>query len=403
MDDGSGFVKVQDLKEQKALSDPFTFFNGDRVETAADWHKRAEEIRELYQYYMYGIWPDTRGETVSYSINGNEMMITIDKDGQKVNFPVMVHVPNPEKTPVPEGGYPVLIAFGWLAQIEYANDRGYAVITLNTEHIAADNWSRAGVFYELYPYGNRWTEKTGALMAWAWGVSKVLDSLEVGAGSELKINPAYSIVTGVSRWGKAAAVAGAFDERIKVTVPACSGAGGMACFRYESQGKVYDYSSLGISEPYKMSANEPLSSLQSSGERHWFNDTFLEFKEVTYLPFDQHLLGALCADENRYLFITGSYLYEDWTNPPGMWVTYLAAKEVFDFLGIGDHIAIRLHKKDHAVTDEDMVYLLDFCDHHFYGKEVTSNLTDLTKSLYLEPANYDPFFDNYLKKKNENN
>lgn len=49
------------------------------------------------------------------------------------------------------------------------------------------------------------------------------------------------------------------------------------------------------------------------------------------------------------------------------------------------------------VTDEDMIYLLDFCDHHFYGKDVESDLTALTKSLYLEPANYDPFFDRYLK------
>lgn len=396
-DGGDEFVKVQDLPKNDSLPDPFTFWGGERVETLADWQRRAEEIRRLYQYYMYGVMPDPAVETVGYRIDNNQMTITVEKDGRKASFPAMIQLPDREKTAMPEGGYPVIFVFGWLPQAAYANERGYAVITLNPQYVAADSLPRTGAFYELYPYGNIWTEQTGVLMAWAWGISKIIDALEAGAGMDLSINPVYSLVTGVSRWGKAAAVAGAFDRRIKVTVPACSGAGGMASFRYTSEGKVYDYSSLGVMEPYTMTANEPLSSLQSSAERHWFNDNFLQFKEAGYLPFDQHLLAALCADEGRYLFITGSYLHEDWTNPPGMWVTYLAAREVFDFLGIRDHIAIYLHKEGHMITDEDLVYLLDYCDHHFYGKDVESDLSALTKSLYLEPQNYDPFFDAYLK------
>ncbi len=78
-------------------------------------------------------------------------------------------------------------------------------------------------------------------------------------------------------------------------------------------------------------------------------------------------------------------------------MTYLEAKEVLDYLDLGDHIAILLHKEGHMVTDEDMKYLLDYCDYHFYGKDVDSDLSALTKSLYLEAANYDPFFDRYLK------
>jgi hypothetical protein len=234
-------------------------------------------------------------------------------------------------------------------------------------------------------------------MAWAWGVSKILDALEIGAALELNINPENNIMTGVSRWGKAAAVAGAFDKRIKVTAPSCSGSGGIASFRYKSEGKTYDYTSIGITDPYKMTTNEPLGSLQSPAERHWFNDNFLNFKDINCLPFDQHLLAALCAEKDRYLFITASYLYEDWTNPPGMWATYLAAKEVFDYLGISDNIAVHIHKQGHMVTDEDMVYLLDYCDYHFYGRKVESDLSDLHKSLYLEPANYNTFFDTFLK------
>ena len=396
LDDGSGFIKVEQLEENPELTDPYTFFNGDKVVTKADWTKRSEELSDLYLYYMYGALPDTSDEKVTYDIVDNILNITVEKKDKKVTFPVPFSLPDKSKAPTKEGGYPVLIAYLWLTQTEYANNKGYAVMTLDTSIIAADNTSRTGAFYDLYPYGDIWQEQTGVLLAWSWGISKILDVLEAGAGAELGINPEYNIVTGVSRWGKAAAVSGAFDKRIKVTAPSCSGAGGMAAFRYPTAGNVYDYSSIGVTSDYTMTANEPLSSLQSSGERQWFNDYFLDFKDVNYLPFDQHLLAALCAEEGRYLFITGSYLYEDWTNPPAMWLTYLAAKEVFDFLDIGDNIAIHLHKEGHMVTDEDMVYLLDYCDYHFYGLESESNLSDLTTSLYIEPANYDSIYDRYM-------
>lgn len=397
LDDGSGFVKVSQLEASPELTDPYTFFNGDKVTTKDDWAKRADEISDLYQYYMYGALPDTSDEKVSYNIEGSTLNIAVEKGGKRVTFPVTFSLPDKSKVPMRDGGYPVLIAYLWLTQTQYANENGYAVMSLDTSIITADNTSRTGVFYDLYPYGDIWQEQTGVLLAWSWGISKILDALEAGAGNELGINPEYNIVTGVSRWGKATAVAGAFDKRIKVTAPSCSGAGGMAALRYPTEGNVYDYSSIGIADPYKMTANEPLSSLQSSSERQWFNDKFLEFKDVESMPFDQHLLAALCAEEGRYLFITGSYLYEDWTNPPAMWLTYLAARDIFDFLNLKDNIAIHIHKEGHMVTDEDMVYLLDFCDYHFYGEESESDLSDLTTSLFAEPANYNPIYDRYMK------
>lgn len=395
LEDTAWLPEVEGLPKVAELPDPFTFWDGRTVKAKEDWYERAEEIRSLYQYYMYGIMPEKTGETVSYSLHGGELKINVARDGKETSFSTIVWLPQAGQAPAE--GYPVLIVFGGLLQVNYVNERGYAVIAFNPQVIAADNLSRTGAFYELYPYGTDWREQTGVLMAWAWGVSKIIDALEAGAAADLNINPGHTIVAGVSRWGKAAAVAGAFDRRIKVTVPVCSGAAGMASFRYVSEGKVYDYSSLGMSDPYVMTANEPLGSLQSSMERHWFNDNFVKFREVEALPFDQHLLAALCAEEGRYLFIIGSYLHEDWTNPPGMWVTYLAAREVFQFLGYEEQIAIHLHPQGHMVTNEDLVYLLDYCDHHFYGKTVTGDLGKLKQSIYLEPANYDPFFDRYLK------
>lgn len=70
---------------------------------------------------------------------------------------------------------------------------------------------------------------------------------------------------------------------------------------------------------------------------------------------------------------------------------------VYKFLGISDCIVIYFHIEGHMVTDEDLIYLLDFCDYSFYGKKVKRNLEDLKTSLYLEEKNYDTFFDMYLK------
>lgn len=398
LDDGSGFRKVSELEANPDMPDPFTFFNGDKVKSTEDWTKRAEELTKMYQYYMYGVVPDTSDEVVTYKIIDQQLVITVEKGSKSVTFPVDFTLPDSAKVKKPENGYPIIMAYLWFKQSDYANDHGYATATLNTELIAVDNASRVGAFYELYPYGDVWTKQTGALVAWGWGISKIIDALEAGAAKELGIDPSNTILTGVSRWGKATLTAGAFDKRIRVTAPSCSGSGGVASFRYRSVGKTYDYSSIGITEPYKMGANEALGNLQSSGAAHWFNNNFLGIKETAALPFDQHLLAALCAEKDRYLFITASYLYEDWTNPPGMFFTYLAAKEVFDYLGLEENIAVHIHKEGHMVTNEDAVYLIDYCDYHLYGKKVKSNLMDLTSSLYMEEANYDPFFDPYVKK-----
>lgn len=341
---------------------------------------------------MYGVVRDGSDETLSYTAADNKLDITIEREGNSASFSASVSLPDAGKVECPEGGWPVILVFGWLSQVQYANDNGYAVIVLDPTAIASDSSARVGAFYTLYPYGSAWTEQTGALMAWGWGFSKILDALEQGAAAEYNINWANNIVTGVSRYGKATAVAGAFDSRIKVCAPACSGAGGMATFRYMSVDNTYDLTTVGGPASYTMTSNEPLSSLQASGERHWFNDTFLNISGVESFPFDQYMLASLCAAEDRYLFIIAAYQSEDWTNSPSMYLTYLKAKETFDFLGFGDHIAIQMHREGHAVIDEDMVYLLDYCNLMFYGEEPENDLTKLGTTAYELSVNRDDRF-----------
>ena len=107
-------------------------------------------------------------------------------------------------------------------------------------------------------------------MAWAWCVSRTIDAMEtVDAIDATKV-----VVTGHSRYGKASLVAGAFDERIAVTVPSHSGCGGAAPYRF-----IYGKS-------------EQLHNVV--GFAHWFRPDFSQFRDqVPRLPIDQHLLLVL--------------------------------------------------------------------------------------------------------------
>src|SRR5690606_9721277 len=91
-----------------------------------------------------------------------------------------------------------------------------------------------GLFYELYGKEH----PASSMMAWAWGVSRVIDAL--ASTPAARIDAARIAVSGCSRNGKGALVVGAFDERIALTVPQESGAGGSASWRI-SQAEMDEY------------------------------------------------------------------------------------------------------------------------------------------------------------------
>lgn len=433
-----GFSAPENLSLGEALPSFWDAWRPDAAPCLKDWEADKQGIRDLYAYYMYGPMPDTSAEILTYKIEPPTVTEVILDDTypcgdvpfhvRKINgtieisnnigrgtFPIVITLP---LEALPEAPYPVYSEMCWKAtpNADYAAFRGYAAISWQPTDIAADNLSREGVFYQLYPYGNSIISQTGALMAWGWGAGKIIDALEQGLGEELHIDAKNNILTGVSRYGKACAVAGAFDERIKVVVPTCSGAGGMASFRFPSEGITYDLSSVGYfqngTSMYTMTQNEPLEVLQSDSERHWFNETFRRFTSPLQLPLDQHFLAALMASESRHLFIIAGHNGEDWTNPPAMAYTYLAARKIYRRFGIEDHLNIHIHENNiepsndfsvrrgpcpnHAVLAEDMVYLLDYCDVHLLGKSnITSDLSNLKTCAFFEEKNWDSRYDEF--------
>ena len=67
----------------------------------------------------------------------------------------------------------------------------------------------------------------GALRAWGWGASRALDYLE----SDPAVDARKVGIEGVSRYGKAALVAAAFDSRFQMVLVGSSGEGGAKLHR----------------------------------------------------------------------------------------------------------------------------------------------------------------------------
>lgn len=268
--------------------------------------------------------------------------------GGKISTPVALTLPKGK------GPFPVIVKgdLCWgRVKPEIVSEilrRGCALAEFDRTTIAADNERHrdAGVLAE-YPDADG-----GNLVAWAWGYSRVIDYLQTVP----EIDKSRIIVTGHSRGGKAALIAGVLDERIALTVPNGSGAGGCGCYRVQPP-KTEDLERIVTHFPF------------------WFGPNFKQFiGQVEKLPFDQHEVRALIAP--RALLSTDG-LGDIWANGPGTQASYLAAKEVYTFLGVPDRIGIHYREGGHDQKMEDFVALLDFADHVLRGKPPAQDFAKL--------------------------
>lgn len=363
-------------------------------------------MREFYQNNMYGQWRS--GEKVSYELVQElieeqnphqeksifyfeepkhaqakyQLKINVETNHKEISFTTKVYVPKPEAREKFKDKSPFIVCMHPIMPRDYALRSGYAIVELDTYKIASDDCKHNGCFYELYPYGENEETQTGVLMAWAWGASKVLDAVYVGLGSQLKLDEKSAIITGVSRWGKATAVCGAFDERFTMTVPTCSGAGGLALNNFVSEGKTYNFEAIGGPAKYTYTQNEPLSCLQSEAERGWFNDRFLQYKTMQDIPYEQYNLPVMAASKDRYYLILAACMGEDWVNAPAMWECYKKANEVYLQLGLSDHLIVHFHKEGHAVIDEDMEIIVSYFNNMRYGIGDKPDMKELKTTIF---------------------
>jgi hypothetical protein len=201
-----------------------------------------------------------------------------------------------------------LIAAGW----------GYAMI----DPLSAQEDDGSGLRRGIIGLTNRGRPRApddwGALRAWAWAASRGLDWL----ARDPNVDAKRIGIEGVSRYGKAALVALAFDPRFATGLIGSSGKGGAT--------------------PLRRNFGESVGNL-ATGEYHWMAGNFLKYDtkgvsrpglDAADLPVDSNALIALVAP--RPVFI--SYGVPEagdakWLDQRGSWMATLDAARVYRLLG----------------------------------------------------------------------
>lgn len=381
-----------------SLPDPLTLKNGKKVKTAKDWwNKRRPEIVEDFDREIYGRMPKNvpgvKWEVLSTAEekNGGVSVVTKKLAGHvdnssypavKVDIDLTLSTPADAKGPVP-----VIMEFGynfgpgrgpggramtpppgptWQQQV-LAKGWGYATITPTS--VQADNGAglTAGIIGLVNKGQPRKPDDWGALRAWGWGASRALDYFETDKAVDAK----RVGLEGHSRYGKATAVALAYDSRFAVAFVSSSGEGGVKLHR--------------------RNWGELVENLAAANEYHWMAGNFLKYSSQLNwndLPVDSHELIALCAP--RPVFVSAGSLEkgDGWVDAKGMFLAAAGAGPVYKLLGKQDmgtsefppietglmdgDISFRQHTAGHTPGPNWPVFL-DFAERYFKAQALSAS------------------------------
>ena len=297
---------------------------------SVDWQIVSEEKAKLGDIdvvlrALTGVVDNSSYPEISVNIQAN----VIYPDNGAQNMPVVVEFGY-------GGGMPR--AFGnskpWQQMVV---ERGWAAATIVPGSIQADaGYGLTSGIIGLCNKGEfRKPTDWGSLRAWGWGASKLIDYFE----TDNTFDATKVAIEGVSRYGKAALVAMAFDERIAAGFICSSGKAGAAGWRRD----------LG----------ESTGNITSPGEYHWMAGNFLKYGAVGMtdndIPVDQHQLIALCAP--RACFISGGRHDADkWQDIVGMFMSAAKASPAWEILGAEGLPTDVLPLMNEGLLDGDLVY-----------------------------------------------
>lgn len=296
------------------LPDPFMWSDGSgRSTNFSDWSKRRAEIKTEIEQYEIGrkpSRPDSITATFVRNSMGGVLTVVIVVNGKSLTLNSNIALPEGN------GPFPAIIGMNSAngsIPADIFTSRGIARITYSHNQVTTYNNPRnTNPYYVLYPDQN--ITNAGQYSAWAWGVSRLIDGLEL-VQDQLPLDLAHLGVTGCSYAGKMALFAGAFDERIALTIAQESGGGGAPAWRVSEFGG--DVEKLGATS------------------NQWFKDDMFQFGglNVPKLPHDHHELMAMVAP--RALLVTGNTDFT-WLSNPAAYITSRATKEIYKTFGISD-------------------------------------------------------------------
>ncbi|MGN6619335.1 MAG: glucuronyl esterase domain-containing protein [Ilyomonas sp.] len=386
------------------LPDPLQMKNGKKVTTKEEWMQyQRPAILQLFAENEYGKMPGKpAGEHFkvtsidSFALSGKairkQVTIYFTEDASSSSMHVLLYLPKNAK-----GTVPVFTGLNFSGNQSVANDKGIDMptawfdndeakhITDNkateasrgtassrwpVEEILNNGYGLATAYYgdlepdhaEGWKSGIRTTLKNelsiepnewGAIGAWAWGLSRMMDYLETDPSVDAK----QVVITGHSRLGKAALWAAANDTRFAIVVSNDSGEGGAALS--------------------KRFFGETIERINTAFP-HWFCPAFKKYNgHAEQLPMDQHMLLALMAPRPLYV---ASAKEDQWADPKGEFLSAKNAEPVyalFDKKGLGtDSISsvntpvgetIRYHIRTgvHDITLYDWKQYIVFADKQF--------------------------------------
>jgi hypothetical protein len=380
--------------------------DGSKISTSEQWQKqRRPEILELYREHVYGHTP-TISEKPKFQVTATKtdalggiatrkfISIQLPSHPEWKGIDVMLYIPNGLSKPAPvfvgpsfggnhavstETDVPINPRWmrpaksGRLGNTATEADRGgeahrwplemiikhgYAVATCyygDMEPDHAEGWKdglRAAVSKD--GVNTKWAANDwGAIGAWAWGLSRILDYLE----TDKLVDAKHAAVIGHSRLGKTSLWAGAQDERFGVVISNDSGEGGAALSR--------------------RNFGETTKRITTSFP-HWFCSNYTKYADdANANPVDQHMLIALMAPRACYI---ASAQEDKWADPHGEFLSGKTAGDVWALFGktgvgvdewpavnqpVGDFVGYHVRTGIHDVTDYDWLQYLKFADHHF--------------------------------------
>ena len=368
------------------IPDPLMTESGQRVKDASMWwNVRRPEIARDFDEEIFGRIPDstprvrwevvtTRDTTIAgISLVTRELAGHVDNSiDTAVNVDIRVALTLPQKTlhPVPVimefgFGFPAGFKFPGMAEQvgptweEQVLAKGWGYAVYDPTSVQADNAAglTQGIIGLMNRGGDRKPDDWGALRAWAWGASRILDYLE----TDNSVDAEKVAIEGVSRYGKAVLVAMAYDQRFAAVCVGSSGKGGATL--------------------YRRNYGESMGNICSSGEYHWFAGNLLKYVLAPeMLSVDSHELIDMCAPRPVFVSCGSPELEGNWVDDTGQFMSEVAAGPVYELLGekslgvttmppigpaiVDGTLAFRQHHGGHTIGP-NWPYFLDFVQRYF--------------------------------------
>ena len=351
------------------LPDPLLMANGQKVSTLRQWRTvQRPWLYHLFEENVYGRYPTQKIRIRWTTLESGKLAedtnilrrlvrIWLSPADTTVFIDLLLFLPAKAGNPAPlflgynfKGNRFVPDDPAW--PVHEIISHGFGVATAWNGDIEQDNrdgW-KAGIRSRLREALKIEPEEWGALGAWAWGLSRIMDYLE----QDRSVDSRKIALLGHSRLGKAALWAGASDSRFSIIISNESGEGGAALSR-----RIYGETIRNLNDQFP----------------YWFAPAYKKYNDhADSLPVDQHELLSLIAPRPLYV---ASAEEDRWSDPKGEFTSAVQAGPVYALFGkkgigteslpplhqpVGETIRYHIRAGKHGILLYDWQQYLSFAE-----------------------------------------